>query len=163
LRAAISAALSAGGGTPLDEVVWPDLLGVADGSVRRAITFSALGGTALHERVVKLLGLLPRVDWPTVHSLSDELAPVAAEAKFDAFFDILFAQLGRAIRARAAGAGEPRDLALATRLIKPETLPRWVDTWSGLQTALAEGLAINIDRKTLVLAAVTRLEATARA
>jgi DNA polymerase-3 subunit delta' len=162
LRAAATAALAAEGGTPPSDAIWPELEALAEGSVRRALTIAGSDGLAQHERVVRLLTLLPKVDWPAAHAMADELSAASAEANFEAFYESLFSVLARAIRARATGTGRPADCALAGRMIAPHLLPRWVDTWTAMQTEKVDGQAINLDRKTLVLATLTRLEATAR-
>ncbi len=52
--------------------------------------------------------LLPKVDWRAVHTLADELQPIAAQPRFELFFELLLASLGRLIRAAASGEGAPR-------------------------------------------------------
>lgn len=162
LRRAVHAALAAGGGTAPDDDVWPQLEALADGSVRRAVTIAASGGLALHERVVKLVSLLPRVDWPAVHQLADDLSGVAAEVKADAFFGFLAAHLARLIRARTTGAGQPADIATAVRVIRSDALAHWIDTWTAIHADKAEADLLNLDRKGLILATVAKLEAAAR-
>jgi DNA polymerase-3 subunit delta' len=162
LRRAVTAALAAGGGAALAEDVWRELDTLAEGSVRRALTIAASGGLALHERVVKLVSLLPRVDWPAVHTLGDELSGVAAADKADAFFDFLIAHLARLVRARTTGTGRPADMAQAERLIRPDAVPRWVDAWGAIEAAKAEADLLNLDRKALILTTVAKLEALAR-
>jgi hypothetical protein len=116
----------------------------------------------LDARVEKLLSLLPNVDWAEVHALGDELGGAAAEQKFEAFHDFLFARLHRLIRAAATGAGSPEDGKLAHRLVPPSRVPRWAELFERQQRETAETLALNLDRKALILAHFARLEALAR-
>ena len=38
---------------------------------------------------MSLVASLPRVDWRAVHALSDELQPMAAQARFELFYELL--------------------------------------------------------------------------
>ena len=160
-RAATEAMRAEGAEAPSDEA-WAALEELADGSVRRALSISGSGGLALYERAVKLVGVLPRVDWGAVHSLGDDLAGAAAEPKFEAFFDYLIAYLGRLIRARATGSGRPADVVRAEKLIRADALPAWAEAWSAIQTEKAEITLLNLDKKGLILSAIARLQAAAR-
>lgn len=161
-RAAEAALLAADKDSPAPEA-WQRLTRLSGGSVRRALQLFASGGLDLYAEIETMLGLLPKVDWPAVHTLSDGMAQIAQEQRFQAFFDLLLEVLARLIHARATGGGEGEDLALAQRLIRPETLPKWAEVWETLVRERAEAEGLNLDRKSLVLGAITRLEAAAKA
>ena len=69
---------------------------------------SAPAASSSMPSVEKLLSLLPKVDWRAVHTLSDELQPIAAQPRFELFFELLQNALSRLIRAAATGRGERR-------------------------------------------------------
>jgi DNA polymerase-3 subunit delta' len=161
LRRAVVQATAAGDIAPPGAQDWPRLETIAGGSVRRALVLSSSGGLKLHETITASIERLPVVDWPAIHTLADELAGAAAEPKFLMFYDLLLRGLGHLVRARAAGAGE--DLVLAQRLIAhPASLPRWADTVTALGTEFDTAMALNLDRKGLILATFQRLEGLAR-
>lgn len=161
-RAADAALLAAEKDAPAPDH-WPRLTRLASGSARRALQLYANGGLDLFAEIEGLLGLLPKVDWPAAHTLSDSMAQAAQEQRFAAFFDLLLEMLARLIRARATGTGEGEDLALAQRLIKPDALPRWAELWETLVRERSDADSLNLDRKSLVLGVIARIEATARA
>lgn len=162
LRRAVTAAFAAGEASPPGPDDWLRLEELAEGSVRRALTIASSGGVKLYERVLGLVTALPRVDWGLVHALADELAGAAAEQKFEAFYDFLCGLLARLVRARATGQGREADLKLAEKLIAGQALPAWADAWSAILADKAEAMTINLDRKTLILATVSRLEQLSR-
>jgi DNA polymerase III subunit delta' len=162
LKKAVTAAFIASEANPPDPADWPKLEELADGSVRRALMISASGGLKLYERVVALVSLLPKVDWPAVHALGDELAGAANEQKFTAFFDFLSALLARLIRARTTGEGRPADLQIAQRVIRDGAVPLWAEAWEAIHRDFNETMLINLDRKALILAVMQRLEMLAR-
>jgi DNA polymerase III subunit delta' len=162
LRRAVTAAVVASEENPPDPADWPRLEELAEGSVRRALSISASGGLKLYERAVGLVAQLPKVDWPQVHALGDELGSMASEQKFHAFFDFLTALIARLVKARATGEGRPHDVDLARRVIRDGMLPAWAEAWEAIHRDVAETLLINLDRKALVLATVQRLEVLAR-
>ncbi len=162
LRRAVTAAFAAGDVSPPASDDWNRLEELADGSVRRALTIASSGGVKLYERVFGLVSALPRVDWGLVHALADELAGAAAEQKFEAFFDFLTGLLARLVKARATGRGRDADVRLADKLITDHALPAWAEAWTLILADKAEAMAINLDRKTLILATMARLETLAR-
>ena len=142
---------------------WDELASLAQGSPRAALSFISSGSDKLYAKAQGILGLLPKVDWPAVHTLSDELAGAAAEQKFEAFFDLLLDLVRRLIRAEALGTGADADRSLAKRLVGPSRLAIWAEAWEAVTAEKATCKALNLDRKALILATVARLEAAARA
>jgi DNA polymerase III subunit delta' len=141
---------------------WDDLASLTHGSPRAALSFIANGTDKLYAKAQGILGLLPKVDWAAVHTLSDELAGAAADQKFEAFYDLLLDLVRRAIRAEALGAGSDGDRAAAKRLIGPSRLAIWANAWETINAEKATAKALNLDRKALILATITKLEAAAR-
>src|SRR5690606_1586499 len=79
LRRAARAALIAAEAEQPDTKGWELLERLSRGSVRRLLTLSTGGGLELYARVARLVGGLPKVDWPLVHTMADELAGAANE------------------------------------------------------------------------------------
>ncbi len=162
LKAAVNQAIAAGDdAAPPSPSDWPRLLELSQGSVRRALEVNSSSGLKLYDRVVTLVANLPSIDWAAVHTLSDELAGTAAEQRFEQFYQFLLDLLSRLVRASATGTGSPADLALATKLIGGR-LPNFAETWTGIAAAKAEAMALNLDRKALIMDTVARLAAAAK-
>jgi DNA polymerase-3 subunit delta' len=162
LRAAVTQALLAAEKEAPQSADWPKLERLAEGSVGRLLGLWQAGGLELYERIAKLTASLPKVDWRLVHALSDELHPAAAQPRFELFFELLLAVLARLIRAQAAGEGGEDERALAQRLIGEERLASFAGLWERIGRNKAETLALNLDRKALVLETVGALAAAAR-
>jgi DNA polymerase-3 subunit delta' len=74
----------------------------------------------------------------------------------------LASELARLIRAQATGEGAAADRALAARLIGEERLASFAGLWERIGRNKAETLALNLDRKALVLETVGALAAAAQ-
>jgi DNA polymerase-3 subunit delta' len=163
LRRAVHQAIAATEDAPAPGAQnWDDIAQLAKGSLRRALAFVTSGNDKLLQRVNGLLDLLPKVDWPGVHVLSDELAGVANEQRFLAFYDLLLDALERMIRAEATGEGGEVDRARAKRIVGQSRLALYADAWDAIEREKMQCLALNLDRKALILATVARLEGLAR-
>jgi DNA polymerase III subunit delta' len=66
------------------------------------------------------------------------------------------------VRARASGQGTSDDLALALRVIPDGRLATFASAWEAIVREKAEYSALNLDKKTLVLETLTRLETAAK-
>ena len=162
LRAAAVQALEAANEDAPGEAEWPALERLAEGSVGRLLGLWRSGGLELNERIIALAAGLPRVDWRAVHALSDELQPIAAQPRFELFFDLLLSFLDRLIRAQAAGEGAPEELELAARLIGEDRLASFAALWERIGREKAETVGLNLDRKALILETVGGLAAAAQ-
>ncbi len=157
LTSAASAALASDGKLLPSEADSSKLRALAGGSVRRFLALQEGGGLALQERIDKILLSLPALDQRAAHALSDELQGAAQEQKFALFFDLLMAAIARLIRTQATGQGDPEAKALAARLIGPARLATFAELWETLARDKAEALALNLDRRSLILATLARL------
>ena len=162
LKAAVGQAMTASdNGSPPSPGDWPRLIELSQGSVRRALSATSSGGLKLYERVLATVTALPTIDWAVVHTLSDELAGAAAEQKFEQFYEFLLDLVSRLVRAQVTGSGSTADLALARQLIGDARLPAFAAVWSDIVAAKAEAMALNLDRKALIMKTVTRLAGAA--
>ena len=162
LRAAATAALAAADMPPPADADWAPLERLSGGSVARLLGLFGTGGLALQAQIDRLLGLLPRVDWKAVHALSDELQPVAAQPKFELFFELLMGTLAHLIRLAATGEGSPEDQILAAKLIGTGRLASFAALWERVAREKADTLALNLDRKSLIIQTVAALSAAAQ-
>ncbi len=162
LRAAAMQAIAAAGTEAPREADWPALERLAEGSPGRLLSLWGTGGLELQGRVANLLAGLPRVDWRAVHALADDLQPIAAQPRFELFFELLLNSLGRLIRAQAAGEGSAEDRQLAVRIVGEARLASFAALWERVGREKAEALALNLDRKSLILETVAGLAAAAQ-
>jgi len=108
------------------------------------------------------LSSLPSLDWQAAHALSDALGPPAAEQQFEMFYELLLTRLAALVRASATGDGDPGDKALAERLVASKDAASWAELWEAAHAAKSEAMALNLDRKALLLDLFARLAAAAR-
>ena len=138
------------------------LLRLSDGSDRRFLSLLSGGGLDLYKQIYALLAALPEVDWAKLHKLADTLSGAAAEVRFELFFELLLAQIARLVRVGATRTGDEADIRLAGRLATPQRLASLAQVWETVAREKADVVALNLDRKTLILRTVSRLEATTR-
>ena len=162
LRAATTQALAASETPAPGPAEWAPLERLAEGSAGHLLGLLGSGGIELQARVTKLLSLLPKVDWRAVHTLSDELQPIAAHARFELFFELLLNALSRLVRAAATGEGAAEDRELAARLIGDARLASFAALWERIAREKADTLELNLDRKSLILETVAQLAAAAQ-
>lgn len=162
LHTAVTAALSQAGKPPLNAQDFAALEPLAAGSPRRLLALLEGGGLALQTRIEKIFALLPKLDYAAAHTLADDLQPAAQEQKFELFFDLLFAYMARLVRAAATGEGPSGDLAVANRLGQGAKLAAFAQLWETLSREKADAAALNLDRKSLILDTLSRLEAAAK-
>lgn len=162
LHKAVTAALSQAGKPPLNAQDFAALEPLAGGSPRRLLALLEGGGLALQGRIEKIFALLPKLDYAAAHALADDLQPAVQEQKFELFFDLLFAYLARLVRVAATGEGSSGDLAVANRLGQGAKLAAFAQLWETLSREKADAAALNLDRKSLILDTLSRLEAAAK-
>lgn len=143
-------------------VGWSELEKLSEGSVRRLLSLNAQDGTKLWQRIWRLVSMLPQVDWNEAHALSDELSALASAQRLELFYGLLLELIARLVRAAATGEGHDDEVALAQRLMTEGRLASFAELWENLVREKADALALNLDRKTLILETVARLAAAAR-
>ena len=163
LMRAVRQAVETKTGSAPDEADYAKLSRLAQGSVRRALSLEAAGGLALHQRIERLFAALPKIDWSAAHTLGDELSGTQSDDRFELFFELLLNHLAELIRTSASGSELGADQGnLAGRLIGDERLATFAELWETVAREKAETLALNLDRKALILSTVSRLETAAR-
>ena len=162
LKRAVTAALLAAEKPPIPDADFAALAQLSGGSVRRLLALQEGGGLVLQGKIDKLIASLPAGDLKAAHMLSDELAPAAAEQKFALFYDLFLGTLQRLVKVQATGQGNGDDIARARRLIGPARLATFAALWETLARDKSDALALNLDRKSLILASLAKLETASR-
>jgi DNA polymerase-3 subunit delta' len=162
LRRAAAQALQAASKEVPGDADWPALERLAEGSAGRLLGLWDAGGLDLNARIDALLASLPKIDWRGVHMLSDELQPVAAQPRFELFFELLLNAVARLVRAQATGEGTAQEKELAARLIGPGRLATFAALWERVGRERGEAMALNLDRKTLIIQTVAALAEAAQ-
>ncbi len=162
LRRSVEEACRASGREPPPDADWPQILALAEGSARRALGLADSGAVRLYERVVALVAALPKIDWPKVHVLAEELATPAAEARLETFFELLLGLLARVIRAAMTGEGDAEALRLAAAIAPPHAVGALATLWSEIGVDKAAALDLNLDKRALVVSVAGRLQAATR-
>ena len=140
---------------------------LADGSVRRALQLLQGGAVDLHGKIVGLLSTLPKVDYEAVHKLAETAGAHGADEQFQSFYALLTDLIARALRGRAtgqllSGIEEPLIARLFPDGPSSARLATWAGLWETIGREKAEALALNLDRKALILDTFARIEAAAR-
>ena len=162
LRAAAGAALVAAGVEPIADATWPRLIAGSQGSVRRLLALTRADGTSLQGKVAALVASLPKLDWAGVHSVADEVTGSGAEQRFEQFFALLMDIIARLVRARVVGDGVADDVRLAQRVVPAGGVATWAELWETVHARKAETMALNLDRKALILETFAQMQAAAR-
>ena len=164
LLAAVGGALAAGGVAAPKPEAMPLITALAECSVRRALTLIAGGAVERHGKIVRMLADLPRLDVEGVHRLADGLTGAANEPEFLMFFSLLQGVIARVLR-RAATAEPmlPPEAAFGARVTEagPERLAAWAEAWEAVARDKGEAMALNLDRKALILGVWERLRQAA--
>ena len=87
---------------------------------------------------------------------------MAAQSRFELFYELLLEYLGRLIRAQAGGEGEAQDQEAAARLIGEGRLASFAALWERIGCEKTDALALNLDRKALILETFAGLAAAAQ-
>jgi DNA polymerase-3 subunit delta' len=160
-RAMAGAMTAAGLPVPSGEAL-ATLLQLSKGSVRRLLILASGRGLDLYQNIYGLVAGLPDVNWGRVHQLADSLSGSGAEVQFELFFELLLDLAWRLVRSGATGEGAGDAGPLAARLAPLQRLATLAEVWETVAREKAETVALNLDRKTLILRTVSRLEAATR-
>ncbi|CBS86996.1 DNA polymerase III subunit delta' [Azospirillum lipoferum] len=148
----------------------PALARLSEGSVGRAIDLADAGGLALYREMIGLLSDLPRLDIVAAHAFGDKLTRKQDDGMFETATELLVWWLARFARSLARGSWPaevvPGEAALMTRLANApnpnvRSLERWVEVWEKVQRLFARAESANLDRKQVVLNALSALETAA--
>lgn len=120
----------------------------AEGGVREALRLLDEDALAFDRALGTMFERLPGVEWSAAHALADRLSGHENEAVFETFLRRLYRFLDERVRG-GAGAGAGRLIGYAR-------------AWGEIHEAVGETLALNFDRRALVISIFLELERAAR-
>ena len=165
LRRAVQQAIAAAPELPASAVPdpgeWPLLERLSEGRVRGVLSLKG-GGLDLYNRTLRIIASLPKLDWQAAHAVSDELASPAADQRFELFYEQLLGLIARLVHIRVTGAKEGEEARLAEKLVSEAGLADWASLWETIAADKAMALALNLDRKAVIMGAFSHLERAAR-
>jgi DNA polymerase-3 subunit delta' len=130
----------------LDDAPAAAVIGLAEGSIGRALDLAGSGGIELHQTIAAMLGR--RLDPLALHVFADRLARADGEDNYRAVEDLLRQHLAR--RATEAARGGRREEAA-----------RWAGLLEDIGNQFARTGGLNLDRKQTVLSAFFAIERAA--
>jgi DNA polymerase-3 subunit delta' len=126
-------------------------VGLAEGSIGRALGLLAAGGIELYRDLVSLLLGLPGLEAGALHRQAERLGRSGGEDTYRLAGELLLGWLTRMIKLAATGAEAPEFLAgeraAMQRLGQGVTLSRWIELVEELRRELALVEAVNLDRR----------------
>ena len=143
------------------------LSALAAGSVGAALRLLALDGLGQYDRLVALLGTLPRLDRQSALKLAESASGRGAADNFDQLLTLVDILLSRLARTGATGQppapeAAPGEAQILTRLA-PD--PHKARAWAALAASVGargrHGQAVNLDPAALVLDTVFKIQDTA--
>lgn len=142
------------------------LVGLAEGSPGRALALAAAGGLDHWREIGALLEPLGRgrpLDIKAAHGLADRVTGRDQGDLFRLTMDLLGLWLARMIRL-AAGTAGPGDAGQAAmlQLAGRARLERWSEVWEKVNALVARAEAVNLDRRHVLMAALSMIERAAR-
>ncbi len=121
-------------------------------SLHGALRLLERGGLEIDEKLRRMLGELPRVDWRAVEAIADAAAPPGGATAYEALLASVYDWLQDKVRGGAlAETGDPRRLA------------PYAAAWEKLSEAARETEALNLDKRPFIIAIFSDLIAAARA
>ena len=153
---------------------WPELpapdvhvlLNMAEGSPGRAIQLAEADGVGFYREFQTFLHSLPNPDVALMHALADRVGKREVGRGFRVLATLPEWWMVRAIRSHA---GRPPALEVLpgeiegfSRVLGRRTLEHWVAVWEKVSLFLAQGIALNLDRRQMALNVLTILGLAAR-
>ncbi len=139
------------------------LTGLCAGSIGRAIELADSGGAELYRSLLDLLGGLPRLDVAAAHGFAETMGKRGEDGQ-SGLRTALDLMEGMVHRLAKTAAGEPsvlpEEAQLAARFAGRGARP-WLDAWDRLNRLSSAGDGLNLDRKSVLLAALGAFERAA--
>jgi len=143
----------------------PLLLGMAEGSIGRALDIVDGGGIELYRAIIGQLLQLPNLDTAAVHAMAERLGHKDAGELFRLANELVLGWLGRMVRAKSTGQGgtdliegeTARIAALAGR----RSLDQWLALWEKIARLFARTESANLDRKQVWVGAMLDIAGSA--
>ena len=152
----------------LSEAERQTLFRLSDGSIGRALDLAESDGVALQRDLLHLMNSLPTLDMATAHKFADRVARRDADAAWRTAIDLASRSVADIV---ASGTREhgiegrgylPEEAACLGRLGALAPAQRWIEAWEKNNALFARADSANLDRKQVMLNALTTMENAAR-
>ncbi len=144
------------------------LVRLSDGSVGRALDLADSDGVALQQDLLHLMNSLPALDMNTAHKFADRVARRDADAAWRTAVDLAGRGLADIVATGTRQNGVegrgylPDEAACLSRLGALAPAHRWIEAWEKNNALFARADSANLDRKQVMLNALTTMENVAR-
>ena len=144
------------------------LVRLSDGSLGRALSLAESDGVALHRDLLQLMNSLPDLDMTTAHKFADRIARRDADAAWRTAVDLAGRGLADIVATGTRQNGVegrgylPEKAACLGRLGALAPAQRWIEAWEKNNALFARADSANLDRKQVMLNALTTMENVAR-
>jgi DNA polymerase-3 subunit delta' len=132
--------------------------GLAEGSLRRAITLIDGDGIETYRSLTALLATLPDLNMDAAHAFADRVSGRGNDDAWAGFSDMLSAWLNRRVR----GEKEPDSEAEPGATVLGTPLESWAEVWETLRRSVEQTDELNLDRKRTVLSILMSLARATR-
>jgi DNA polymerase-3 subunit delta' len=152
----------------LSETERNTLVRLSDGSIGRALDLAESDGVALQRDLLHLMNSLPTLDMATAHKFADRVARRDADSAWRTAVDLASRGIADIV---ASGTREqgiegrgylPEEAACLGRLSALAPAQRWIEAWEKNNALFARADSANLDRKQVMLHALTTMENVAR-
>lgn len=140
------------------------LVGLAEGSIGRALDIARSDGELLYQRLLQLLDKLPPLVWEQVHVFADHLED---DKQLETAGILLLGWLARLIRTAITGDSYPCELSqegeLAGRLLssQPFQIDRWLSARDEIADLFRQAEEATLEPRQVLLSAMRHLERAA--
>jgi DNA polymerase-3 subunit delta' len=131
------------------------LVGLAEGSIGKAIGLIKEGGLDLYKDLSSVMAAFPKLDMVAVHAFADRAVArgkADGEGGWATLSELFLWWLAKVIRELGANSGSNRVQGLES----------WLGVWEKVQTLFAKVDAVNLDRKQALLTAMLMVDRAAR-
>ena len=144
------------------------LIGLAEGSIGRALALADGEGLAVHDDLMALLAGLPDLDTSAAHEFTRRFGRRDTDLAWQTATDLVTRCLNRMIGAGARRSGlaaagfDAEDAECLTRLLGMASLDCWLGVWEKTSDLFAQANAVHLDRRQVMLDVLGILQAAAR-
>ena len=144
------------------------LVRLSDGSIGRALDLADSDGVSLQKDLLRLLNSLPDLDMATAHKFADRFARRDADAAWRTAIDLASRGVADIVASGTRAAGIegrgylPEEAACLGRLGTLAPPHKWIEAWEKNNALFARADSANLDRKQVMLNALSTMENVAR-